>query len=157
MTAGSAKPVLVLGLGNLLLGDDGVGLRLLDQLAAGDCSEDVEFIDGGTQGLALLGYLEDRELVVVLDAIQLGDPPGTIHVVNCAEIERMQAMRSSTSHESNALELLAYARLLGWQPRHLVLVGIEPESTRTGIGLSASVEAALPIAIECARSQMVCV
>ncbi len=164
MTVGLADPpVLVLGVGNLLLQDDGAGLRMLKELSSREFGDDVEFVDGGTQGLALLGHLAGRELLVVLDAVKLGDPPGTIHLLRGAEFERLRARRSSTSHESNAVELLAYAQLLGTLPQEVVVVGIEPESLRTGISLSPSVEAALPAALECAcgiiesaRSRCVC-
>lgn len=153
MTVGLANPpILVLGVGNLLLQDDAAGLRMLEELSSRNFGDEVEFVDGGTQGLALLGQLSGREAVVVLDAVKLGDPPGTIHVLRGAGLERLRARRSSTSHESNALELLAYGRLLGLEPRELVVIGIEPENIRTGIGLSRSVEKALPGALACASA-----
>jgi hydrogenase maturation protease len=165
MIAGLADPpVLVLGVGNLLLQDDGAGLRMLEVLSACGFGDEVEFVDGGTQGLALLGHLAGREVLVVLDAVKLGDPPGTIHVLRGAELARLRARHSSTSHESNALELLAYAQLLGTLPGEVVVIGIEPESIRTGVGLTATVESALPAAIACAsaviekaRSKLACV
>lgn len=140
-------PVLVLGLGNLLLEDDGIGLRLLEAVVAGErFGEDVEFVDGGTQGLALLGYLGGRKLTVILDAVGLGEAPGAVHMLRGAEIEKLGAHRSTTAHEGNALELLAAARLLGDEPDELVIVGIEPDHMRTGVGLSDSVSAAVPAA-----------
>ena len=96
MTAGSASgvaaPVLVLALGNLLLTDDGAGLRLLERLSAGgEARGDVEFIDGGTCGLALLPYLERRRAVLILDAMQLGAAPGTVHVLDGAQPHQLPA------------------------------------------------------------------
>lgn len=164
MTAGSVEaPVLVLAVGNLLLQDDAVGLRLLEELSARDFGDDVEFVDGGTQGLSLLGRLAHREALVILDAVSLGDAPGTIHILRGEEVDALRARRSSTSHESNAIELLAYARLLGYQPPEVIVVGIEPEIIATGIGLSANTRKALPGAlagasavIESARRKSVC-
>ena len=157
-------PILVLGVGNLLLQDDAAGLRMLQELSSREFGHEVEFVDGGTQGLALLGQLTGREALVILDAIALGREPGTVHVLRGADLDRLRARRSSTSHESNALELLAYAKLLGYEPREVVVVGIEPESIRTGVSLSRSVLAALPLAvasaavvIESVRSQIPCV
>ena len=106
MTAGSAKvspadretraPVLVLGLGNLLLQDDGVGLKLLEAVSDSEpFGEEVEFVDGGTQGLALLGYLGGRKLTLILDAVGLGQAPGTVHMLRGAEIEKLRAHRST--------------------------------------------------------------
>src|SRR5205085_8123532 len=73
MTAGSAKPILILAVGNQLLSDDGVGIVLLDELSRDRIRGDgVEFVDGGTQGLALLGQFTGRDAVVILDAVALG-------------------------------------------------------------------------------------
>ncbi len=148
MTAGSTD-VLVLGLGNLLLSDDGLGLRLLKALAAEGAP--AEFLDGGTQGLALLAHLADRRALIILDAVALGSPPGAVHVLPGDAISAHHAV---TAHGSNALELLATARLLGDLPPSVTILGIEPDCLRTGIGLSPAVEAALPQALACAREAL---
>src|SRR5271169_2822928 len=96
-------PILVLGLGNLLLSDDGVGLRLLEELARETWSDDVEFVDGGTQGLALLPYLSERQAVMVLDAIGLGAEPGTLHILRGDDVRQLHGQRSETAHEGNGL------------------------------------------------------
>jgi hydrogenase maturation protease len=143
----------VLGLGNLLLGDDAAGLRLLEILSGeSDCGDAVDFVDGGTQGLALLGYLNDRDAVLVLDAMALGDAPGTVHVLRGLEGEQLQARRAGTAHESSAMELFETAKILGGAWAEVVLVGIESKSLRTGIGLSPEVEAALDEAAAKARA-----
>jgi hydrogenase maturation protease len=146
-------PVLVLGLGNLLLGDDGVGLRLLDELcAAAHWPPEVEFVDGGTQGVALLGWLAGRRALLLLDAVGLGAPAGTVHCLSAAEVEGISARRAGSAHEGNAMGLLAAARLTGCCPASLAVLGIEPAELRTQVGLSAAVEAAIPQAVECARN-----
>jgi len=146
-------PILVLGLGNLLLGDDAAGLHLEAALAAerGE-SALVEFVDGGTQGLALLHYLAHRRAVLVLDAVGLGAEPGSVHVLRGPAIDGLRVQRSTTAHEGNALELLATARLLGDVAEEIVVVGVEPAHIATGIGLSPQVEAALPAAMGRARA-----
>jgi len=146
MTAGLAD-VLVLGLGNLLLSDDGVGLRLLEDLRSE--TSPAEFLDGGTQGLALLPYLANRRALLVLDAVALGAPPGTVQVLHG---DTLAAHRAASAHGSNALELLATARLLGDLPPSVTIVGIEPACLATGIGLSPAVEAAIPEALSRARA-----
>ena len=158
MTAGSVElpaPTLVLGLGNLLLTDDGVGLRLLEDLRreSGETAA-VEFVDGGTQGLALLGYVAHRAGVVILDAISLGAPAGTVHVLGEGELERLRVRRGVTAHEGGALEILAMAHLLGQAPGQVRVVGVEPAQVRTGAGLSAEVEAVLPRALAAARQAL---
>jgi len=154
MTAGSPDraPVLVLGLGNLLLADDAAGLRLLEQLAKESLDGGTaDYVDGGTQGLALVGELDGRGAVLILDAVGLGAAPGTVHVLRDEQIEGLRARRSSSAHEGNALELLEAARLIGCLPRHVVVVGIEPAAVHTGIGLSPAVDAAIPTALAAAR------
>ena len=140
------QPVLVLAVGNLLLQDDAAGLEMLAALNQFCWDESVDFVDGGTQGIAFLGQISDRRIVIVLDAVTLGDKPGTIHILRGEDLDKLRARKSATSHESNALELLALAKLIGIGPE-VVVVGIEPESIRTGIGLSPSVRDALPRAV----------
>lgn len=144
----SACPTLVLGLGNVLLRDDGIGLRMLEELERDERFGECEFVDGGTQGIALLGYFEDRASAVILDAVALGASPGTVHVLRGPDF---QVVRGSTAHEGGALEVLALAKLLGQAPDEVVIVGIEPDEVHTGIGLSDRVEAALPEAVAKAR------
>jgi len=154
---GGPAPVLVLGLGNLLLSDDGVGLRLLESLRKDGLGEGyghdgaVEYVDGGTQGLALLGCLEGRESVLVLDAVNFGAAPGTVHVLKGKVVEQLRARRASTAHEGGAIQLFEVANVLrlGWY--ELALVGIEPEKVRTGIGLSPSVEQSMGEAVKRAK------
>jgi hydrogenase maturation protease len=145
--------LLVLALGNTLLRDDGVGVAILHALEreAAQWGGEVEFVDGGTQGLALLGVLTGRRAAVILDAVALGAPPGTVHVLSAGDAGRLRSRRSTTAHEGNAGELLAAARLLGDLPERTIIVGIEPEEVRTGVGLSDAVARSVPEAAGCAR------
>lgn len=140
-------PLLVLGLGNLLLGDDGAGLALLEELRRerGHAAQ-LEFVDGGTQGLALLGLVEGRRALLVLDAVALHAPPGSVH--HLRDPLRQAAEAGSTAHESSASSLLAAARLLDVLPERVEIVGIEPGELSTRIGLSRAVREALPRARE---------
>lgn len=146
-------PVLVLGVGNRLLRDDAVGLRLLELVQARYAGRtDVEFVDGGTQGLALLGILDGRRSVLVLDAIARGGAPGTIHVIDDPTSDR--ARPATTAHESSVSGLIGVAMLLGSMPLTMVVMGIEPEIVRTGIGLSDVVSAALADAVDIACDRL---
>jgi hydrogenase maturation protease len=146
--AGTA-PILVLGLGNLLLGDDGVGLRLLERLAADETRWRglVEFVDGGTQGMALLGRVEGREALVLLDAVALGSPPGTVHALAGDEVMAACTRPGQTAHELGAGELLRAAALVCTLPPVIALVGVEPASVASRVGLSVTVEASVELAL----------
>ncbi|MGA3175860.1 MAG: hydrogenase maturation protease [Candidatus Acidiferrum sp.] len=139
-------PILVLGLGNTLLSDDGVGPALLDYLSssAQRWEGQVEFVDGGTQGLALLGRLSGRRALIIVDAVKTGAPPGTIHRMTLGGLRNANPGRAGSAHEGNAGELLAAAQLLDELPNRLFVVGVEPEKIATGHGLSAPVKRALP-------------
>jgi hydrogenase maturation protease len=148
-------PILVLGVGNVLLEDDGVGPALLGLLSSlHGADERVEFVDGGTQGLALLGYLSGRHTVLILDAVALGAAPGSVHVRHDFEVLSLKSRQASSAHEGNAGELLRVAALLGDLPDHMILVGVEPKTIRTGFGLSSDVQASLPVALREAQSRL---
>jgi len=152
MTRGSVE-LVVLGLGNPLLGDDGAGLLLLSELehAAAGWGGRVEFLDGGTQGLMLLDRVAGRPALLILDAVSLGAAPGTVHVLRDREALGLDSHHSRTVHEGNAAELLAAALLLGECPERVFVVGIEPASIKSGIGVSEPARAALAPALASAR------
>jgi hydrogenase maturation protease len=130
----------------MLLSDDGVGPVLLQELANTEnrWRGEVEFLDGGTQGLALLGRLSGRRALIIVDALRKGEAPGTIYRLTLPELREVTPGRASSGHESNAGELLAAAELLGELPDRLFVVGVEPEKITTGVGLSTAVQEALP-------------
>jgi hydrogenase maturation protease len=147
---GSRAPILVLGLGNTLLGDDGFGPAVINQFLQ-EQEEDLwegraEFLDGGTQGLALLGPLSEREAVIIADVVTTGAAAGNIRILDLSEILQMGVRRAGNSHEGNAGELLAVAKILGELPGKVFVVGLEPETIATGYGLSEPARRALPIA-----------
>jgi len=149
----SIPPLLVLGIGNPLLADDGLGLALLKALRP-EFEDDprVEFVDGGTQGMLLVRLLEGRRALLLLDAVQRGARSGRVHVEE--KPERMAFERELGAHGGNATELLASARILNILPERVVLVGIEPAEIRTRMELSPTVRRALPAALAEARRQL---
>ncbi len=151
MSEGRTAPVLVLGVGNKLLGDDGVGIHLVSQLSrwSQDWYGEVELLEGGTQSLALLGPIAGRTALVLLDAVSLGAAPGTVHIRHDEDVLKLRC-RSTTAHESNVGELLTTALLLGELPKRIFLVGIEPAHLGIGIGLSEPVRRAIPAALDAA-------
>jgi hydrogenase maturation protease len=137
-------PLLVLGLGNVLLEDDGVGsaavalLRDRYRFPAG-----VQVLDGGTLGLSLLPYLEDADALILVDAVRADGPPGTFVRLEGDDVPPAVATRLSP-HQIGVADLLDGARWLDRSPRRVVLLGLVPESMELAIGLSAHVSVALP-------------
>ena len=116
---------LVLGLGNPLMGDDGIGVAALETLRRGyHFGPGVQLEDGGTLGLALLPLVEDAGSLLVLDAVRLGGRPGTTVVLEGKEIPRGLSLKLSP-HEAGFVEVLALAGLRGCLPGRLTLVGME--------------------------------
>jgi len=141
-------PLLILGLGNVLLEDDGTGSAavgmLLDRYVP---PEGVQVLDGGTLGLSLLPYLDASDAVILVDAIRAGAPVGTIVRIGGADVAPAVATRLSP-HQIGVADLLDGARWLGRTPRALLLLGIVPESMELAIGVTPRVRAALPDLVE---------
>lgn len=135
----SVPETLVLGIGNLVMSDDGVGVRAVQHLArAHRFPPGVTLLDGGTLGLDLLPRLEGVELLVVVDAIESGNVPGT--VVRLAGDEVPIALATKVSpHQMGLKDLLAVADLQGHLPEHVVLVGIQPACIEMATELSHAV------------------
>lgn len=133
--------VLVLGVGNILFGDDGVGPRVIQRLAQQVQRDGVEFVDGSTGGLELLVFLEDCTHLVVVDAIDAGAEPGTIFRLGPEELGGKSARLSF--HQVGLVELLAARRLLGASPETVVLA-VQVERLEWSTELSAPVAASLP-------------
>jgi hydrogenase maturation protease len=146
---GEGTPLLVLGLGNVLCGDDGlgaIGVHLLKTWY--QAPKGAELVDGGTLGLSLLPLLQDAERVVIIDAIRsAGAKPGT--PVHLRGDDVAQAVRERLSpHQIGVADLLDGARLLGCCPRKMTLLGLVPENLTLGVGLSPAVERAMPRLVE---------
>lgn len=152
MTLTSAATTLVLGIGNTLLADDGVGVRVVERLRADpDMSERV-LIDGGTVSFGLLSYLEEAQALLVIDAANLGTAPGTVRVYEREAMDRFICRAGSRSvHEVGLADVLDMARLHGCLPPRRALICIQPERIDWGEALSPAVEAGAQLARKHAR------
>lgn len=148
------RRALVLGIGNVLWADEGFGVRCVEHLAASlRFGPDVTVLDGGTQGLYLLPFLEDADTLVVFDAVDYGLAPGTVKVVEGAEVPRFLGAKKMSLHQTGFQDVIATAELMGYCPAELLLVGVQPEELEDyGGGLRAPVAARIPEAIAIARS-----
>ena len=119
--------ILVLGIGNLLWADEGFGVRCAEALAERFAlPPQVTVMDGGTQGLYLLPYVEEACRLLVFDAVDYGDAPGTLRIVVGDEVPRFMGAKKMSLHQTGFQEVLASAELLGRLPDELVLIGCQP-------------------------------
>jgi hydrogenase maturation protease len=139
-----SSPLLILGLGNVLLRDDGVGSAAVAALNdAYEAPDGVTVLDGGTLGLALLPYLEDASTVILVDAVRADAPPGTLVRLSGDEVGPAVATRLSP-HQIGVVDLLDGAHWRDRYPEHVFLIGVVPQSLELEVGLSPPVAAALP-------------
>lgn len=152
----ATEPVLVLGLGNPVMGDDGAGLaavaRLQERWRAGP---GVEFADGGTWGMRLLPLLQDHPRVLFLDAVNHGAAPGALVRLEGEAIPRGLGHGKLSPHQVDLQDLLGAATLTGRVPQEMIVLGVQPAEVTMRVGLSPAVEAALEglvdAAVECLR------
>jgi hydrogenase maturation protease len=141
-------PLLVLGLGNVLCGDDGLGVVAVHLLQRRyQAADGVSVLDGGTLGLSLLPYLEDAHEAILVDAIRGDGPPGSFVRLEGDEVVPAAAERLSV-HQVGVADLLEGARWRGRYPSRVILLGLVPESLELGLGRTPAVEAALPGLVE---------
>ena len=141
MTAGR---VVVLGVGNLLLSDDGLGVRVIEDLQRRfDMPDGVELVDGGVSGMELLGYIAGVEHLIIVDAIRAGRGPGVIVRLTGGEIPRVFRLKLSPHHVGLS-DVFATLELSGESPRHVVALGTEPRSLGLGMELTPEVAALVP-------------
>ncbi|NHB77780.1 HyaD/HybD family hydrogenase maturation endopeptidase [Rhodobacter calidifons] len=148
-----APKVLILGIGNVLWADEGFGVRCVEMMAETHALPDhVRLLDGGTQGLYLLPFLEEADALIVFDAIDYGLPPGTIKVIRDSEVPAFMGARKMSLHQTGFQDVIATAQLMGYCPARMVLIGCQPvELEDYGGGLRPAVAARILEALAIAR------
>lgn len=140
--------ILVAGLGNVLMGDDGAGPHVIRLLQTSySFPSNVTVVDLGTPGLSLTSYITGYDAVILIDTIKANGAAGSVRLVEMEQLHIVPPKRVSP-HDPALHEAMMTAEMLGQAPASVVLVGIVPQQTTMGSGLSASVEAALSIAAE---------
>ena len=142
-TETARAPVLVLGLGNILLQDEGVGVAVIERLQRRyRVPDEVELLDGGTSGMSLLEDIRNREHVIVVDAVRTGKPAGTEVVLTGEEVPAFLCNKVSP-HQLALSDVLANLLLMNESPHQVTVVGMEPLSLETHLGLSKLVASRL--------------
>ena len=138
---------LVLGIGNLLLSDEGVACRCVEELERRYVLPPaVQCVDGGTAGFELLPLIEDAQTLIIIDALKDGRQPGTVILVEDEAVPRLMLTRTSP-HQIGICEVLATAQLTDKVPQRLLLFGIEPKNLEVAVGLSPEVSEGLEKAL----------
>jgi len=138
------KRVLILGLGNPLLGDEGIGVRVVEELKRLELPEGVTAIEGGTAGLGLIGLMEGFQRVIIVDAADMGHPPGRVVRFTPLEAQFRTAAAPLSLHQIGLGEVLALAEALEVAPAEPIIIGIQPSRVEEGTGLSPEVQGAIP-------------
>ena len=138
--ASAPQPLLVLGLGNVLCGDDGLGVEAVVRLTREYVlPPKVEALDGGTLGLSLLGHLAEARHVILVDAVRTDEPPGTLVRLDGEDVAPAVRDRLSV-HQVGVADLLDGLRLLDAYPQSMVLLGLVPQSLELGLERTPAVE-----------------
>ncbi len=129
------KPILILGIGNILLSDEGIGIHVIENLRKYSIPEDVELVDGGTSGADMIDIIAEREKVIVVDSMQTNDSAGTIRKFTIRDFNFSNNITMSL-HNLGIAETILMTELLGCKPEEVIFFGIKPEFTGCGLSLS---------------------
>jgi hydrogenase maturation protease len=154
MDVNTAK-VAVIGIGNVLMGDDAAGPYLIKLLKARyEMPAQVALIDAGTAGLALPGMMAGYDAVILVDTVQADGAPGTVHRFDHAALLCAPCAQSITPHDSGVRDALSLSDLVGNGPKEAVLIGVVPDRTDGGIGLSPAVFAAMAPLVDAVTEEL---
>jgi|TARA_Y100000294_G_scaffold177031_1_gene201135 hydrogenase maturation protease len=146
--------VSILGLGNILLQDEGVGVHIANKLKQKfTFLPNVEIIDGGTMGMDLLPYIDGKDKVMIIDAVNFDKEAGYLEVIENNEILKQISTRLS-SHQAGLADVLSAAKLLDMDQAEMVLIGIQPASMKIGLEVTNKVSAVVGQAIDLILSRL---
>ena len=151
------RRVAVVGCGNVLMRDDGVGVRVVERLRERGVPEGVELIDAGTALMDVLPFLGGVDKTILVDAARAGGEPGAVYRLPLAALEeaaRRSSVRAVSLHDVELREALTLARLENVDLGEVVVLGMEPGPIETGMELSEPVERAVPRLIEAIRTEI---
>jgi hydrogenase maturation protease len=147
--------VAIIGIGNVLAGDDAIGPHVVRVFEARyEVPEGVQVIDAGTPGYDLTAFLAGMDAVVLVDAVKAKGAPGEVRSFGKAELLEKKPVLALSPHEPGVREALLNADFMGVTPGTVRLVGVLPAQVETGIGLSGAVRAAVPVAVERVASEL---
>lgn len=143
----SPKKTVILGVGNILLSDEGVGVHVAHKLMKMDLPPDVSVVEGGTDGFRLLNVITEADRLIVIDAVKGGAVPGAIYRFDIGEVRNVPSGFKTSVHQIGILEVIDLSGLIGKTP-HTTVIGIEPKSLKLSMELSPEVREKIPRIID---------
>lgn len=148
------QKILVLGVGNELLSDEGIGIHTIKKLnKLKILSPEIEAFEGGTDGFGLINLIIETDFLVVIDCLKGGNEPGTLYKFDIEDAPNSPDMFKTSFHQIGILEVINLSSLIGKTPKTTV-IGVEPKSIATGMELSPEVEAKIPRIIELVQEEI---
>ncbi|WP_432667242.1 hydrogenase maturation protease [Wukongibacter baidiensis] len=146
------KKIAVVGIGNLLLRDDGIGVHVINELLRKNIEDEIELIDGGTSIFDLLDVFVKNDKVIIIDSLKGGHLPGTIYKVPPKELGSYIKANSSL-HDVQVLDIIRSANLMGYYP-NVIIIGIEPEEIYYDMDLSSTLKDQIPRIIKVVEEEI---
>jgi len=143
----SPQKIVILGVGNLLLSDEGVGVHIANELLNMDLPPEVSVVEGGTDGFRLLNVITEADRLIVIDAVKGGAEPGSVYHFDIDEVKSCPSGFKTSVHQIGILEVIDLSGLIGKTP-HTTVFGIEPKSLEMSMELSPEVKSKTPRIIE---------
>jgi len=134
---------MVMGVGNILLSDEGLGVRFLDELAKNTFPDNVELLEGGTAGLELVHLIQDVDFLIIVDALNANAEPGALFRFQPGDLQIIPEQYEVSFHQIGIVEVLTMANVLGHAPQTLIF-GIQPKSLEWGLEISPEIETLFP-------------
>jgi hydrogenase maturation protease len=155
LNAGRRAATLVLGVGNILLQDEGLGVRTVEALAEHRelLPEGVELFDGATAGADLIDVISDRRRIIVVDSVQADVEPGTILRFTGADFAK-RSVTTMSLHQVGIVDALVMAGHLGSAPAEVVVIGVRPKTVAYGLELTPEIQAVLPKVVDLVHKEM---
>jgi hydrogenase maturation protease len=147
------KQILILGVGNLLLSDEGVGVHVAQRMMAMAMPPEVQVVEGGTDGFGLVNVITQAERMILVDAVRGGGQPGSIYRFEIEDCPPYPDIFKASVHQISILEVINLSSLIGSTPR-TTIIGIEPASVEMGMELSPAVQAKIPRVIQMIQQEV---
>ncbi len=141
------RKIVILGIGNVLLTDEGIGVHVANELMKMELPENVSVVEGGTDGFRLLNVITEADSLIVIDAVKGGGEPGSIYRFNINDVRNVPSGFKTSVHQIGILEVIDLSSLIGKTP-HTTIIGIEPKSLEMNLELSPEIKEKVPKIIE---------